>query len=173
MNHGTAATKSSATRFAPFGRVNRHREIVRQFTPNWFAMTMGTGIVFLILLALPFQLPGQHELATALWVFDCALFAAFSALFVARLIRFPETVRPMLDHPVQSMFLGCIPMGMIPIVNGLSVFGVELFGPGALSAAHALWWVDAALAVSIACMVPYRMFTSQKHSAEPINAVWL
>jgi C4-dicarboxylate transporter/malic acid transport protein len=173
MNHGTAATKSSASRFAPFGRVSRHREIVRQFTPNWFAMTMGTGIVFLILLALPFQLRGQHELATALWVFDCALFAAFSALFVARLIRFPETVRPMLDHPVQSMFLGCIPMGMIPIVNGLSVFGVELFGPGALSAAHALWWVDAALAVSIACMVPYRMFTSQQHSAEQITAVWL
>jgi len=43
------------SRFVPFMHVSRHREIVRQFTPNWFAMTMGTGIVFLILLALPFQ----------------------------------------------------------------------------------------------------------------------
>jgi C4-dicarboxylate transporter/malic acid transport protein len=149
------------------------REIVRQFTPNWFAMTMGTGIVFLVLLAVPFQIPGRHALATALWIFDIVLFCSFAALFLARLVRFPETVRPMLDHPVQSMFLGTIPMGLIPIVNGMGMFGDQFFGQAALPIAHGLWWLDAALAMSIACLVPYRMFTSQKHSVEQITAVWL
>jgi C4-dicarboxylate transporter/malic acid transport protein len=79
----------------------------------------------------------------------------------------------LLDHPVQSMFLGAIPMGLIPIVNGISVLGVELFGQGALSVAEVLWWADAALAVFVACLVPYHMFTSQQHSVEQITAVWL
>lgn len=165
--------KPASERFLPFSRVSSHREIVRQFTPNWFALTMGTGIVFLVLLGLPFQMPGQHQLAMALWMIDGLFFLLFTILFAARLIRFPETVRPMLDHPVQSMFLGAIPMGLIPVVNGLSVFGVELFGPFALSLAHGLWWFDAGLAVLIACLVPYRMFTTQQHSAEQMTAVWL
>ena len=41
--------KPASTRFLPFSRVSSYREIVRQFTPNWFALTMGTGIVFLVL----------------------------------------------------------------------------------------------------------------------------
>jgi C4-dicarboxylate transporter/malic acid transport protein len=165
--------RSTNSRFAPLRHVSHYPEIVRQFTPNWFALTMGTGIVFLVLLALPYQLPGQHHVAETLWIVDSLFFALFSTLFTARLVRFPETVKPMLDHPIQSMFLGAIPMGLVPIVNGLSVFGVELFGPGALSAAHVLWWFDTGLAVSIACLVPYRMFTTQQHSTEQMTAVWL
>lgn len=164
---------SMLSHLQPFRHVSSYAEIVRQFTPNWFAMTMGTGIVFLILLTLPFQLPGQHQIAMGLWILDSVVYSIFTALFLGRLTRFPQTVRPMLDHPVQSMFLGAIPMGLIPIDNGLSVFGVELFGQGALTVAHALWWGDAALSVFIACLVPYRMFTSQKHSVEQITAVWL
>jgi hypothetical protein len=38
----------------------QHGQMIRQFTPNWFAMTMGTGIVFLILLAAPVEIPGRH-----------------------------------------------------------------------------------------------------------------
>lgn len=150
-----------------------HGQMIRQFTPNWFAMTMGTGIVFLILLAVPIEIPARQQIAITLWTVDSMLFGSFVALFAARLICYPRTIRPLLDHPVQSMFLGTIPMGLIPIVNGLAIFGPDLFGRAALDAAHMLWWVDAALAVFFACLVPYRMFTSQQHSAEQITAVWL
>jgi len=36
-----------------------------------------------------------------------------------------------------------------------------------------LWWLDAGIAVFVACLVPYRMFTSQRHSVEQMTAVWL
>lgn len=38
----------------PLSRLDHPREMIRQFTPNWFAATMGTGI---LALALP-QIPG-------------------------------------------------------------------------------------------------------------------
>lgn len=149
------------------------REIVRQFTPNWFAMTMGTGIVYLVLQLLPFQFAGQHRLAEGLWIVDSLLFAMFALLFVARLVCHPETIKPMLHHPVQSMFLGTIPMGLIPIVNGMSLFGPAWFGTHALAIALTMWYLDAALAMLVACLIPIYMFTSQQHSAEQITAIWL
>jgi len=134
---------------------------------------MGTGIVFLTMMALPFASSIVHRLARQLWIADSALFAVLMALFCARLAIFRETIRPMLDHPVQSMFLGTIPMGLIPIVNGWVAFGAPTFGPKALVLAEALWWIDVVLAVGIAVLVPYRMFTSQTHSMEQMTAVWL
>ncbi|KVM71789.1 C4-dicarboxylate ABC transporter [Burkholderia ubonensis] len=157
----------------PLRQVERYREVVRQFTPNWFAMTMGTGIVFLTLIALPFQLPGQHEVAHILWILDSVMYMLCVVLFLGRMLCYPETIRPLLDHPVQSMFLGCIPMGLIPIVNGLSLFGPTWFGPKAFAIAHVLWWMDAALGIVITCLVPYRMFTTQQHRTDQMTAVWL
>lgn len=53
MSNLTHASKRTPPRHDGFHLGSSHGQMIRQFTPNWFAMTMGTGIVFLILLALP------------------------------------------------------------------------------------------------------------------------
>lgn len=146
---------------------------VRQFTPNWFAVTMGNGIVALVLAALPFHFPGQQGLAAALWCVDVVLYAVCVAMLLMRAIRFPDTIRPMLHHPLQSMFLGAIPMGLVPLINGLVLFAAPTIGPAAISIAQVLWYVDALLAVVIAIAVPYLMFTEQSHAFERVSAVLL
>lgn len=64
----------------PLAHLDHPREMIRQFTPNWFAATMGTGI---LALALP-QIPGMGHILTpvgeALWFFNIALFALFTVL---------------------------------------------------------------------------------------------
>ena len=37
----------------PFSQLTSPMEIIRQFTPNWFAATMGTGILAIALAQLP------------------------------------------------------------------------------------------------------------------------
>ena len=64
----------------PFSRLPEPWAFVRHFTPNWFAMTMGTGVLALVIAHLPWALPGQMILAEVLWLFGVALFALF-ALF--------------------------------------------------------------------------------------------
>lgn len=88
-------------------------EIIRQFTPNWFAVTMGTGIVAIVLAQFP-QLPLLFGIGQALWLLNIALFALFSVLYGARWVLHFEGARRILDHPGMSMFLGCIPMGSAP-----------------------------------------------------------
>lgn len=158
----------------PLSGVTSPAELARQFTPNWFATTMGTGILYIIMLMSPVQLPHQRQVAEILWISDTGFYLLFVGLLLARLSFFPETIGPLLRHPVQSMFLGAIPMGLIPIINANLTFGPDLFGPDrAVLLSHVLWWFDAALAVGVAWLVPFFMFTHQIYAAEQITPVWL
>ncbi|MBS0408363.1 MAG: TDT family transporter [Proteobacteria bacterium] len=157
----------------PFSRLASPREVVRQFTPNWFAATMGTGILAIALAALPGAPPAVRALAQGLWVLNIGLFALFSILYAARWVLFFDGARRVLGHSVVSMYFGCIPMGLATIVNGMLIFGVPLWGQGAVEAAHALWIADAVMAAVCGVAVPYLMFTRQSHGLEQMTAVWL
>ena len=148
-------------------------EVVRNFTPNWFAATMGTGALALVLNQFPLPLPGLHAAATGLWLLNIGLFTLFSLLYAARWIFFFEEAKRIFHHPVMSMFFGTIPMGMATIVNGFIVFGPALLGERAITIAHALWWLDAAMSVACGIAIPYLMFTRQEHSIGKLTAVWL
>ncbi|AYF89006.1 TDT family transporter [Pseudomonas sp. JS3066] len=157
----------------PFTRLAEPFAFVRQFTPSWFAMTMGTGALALVVAALPWGGAIEAQLAEGLWLFNAVLFGGFALLFLARVLLFRDTVRPMLLHPVQSMFLGAIPMGLATLINGLVLFGAPHWGSQVIALAHGLWWLDVVLALGAALLVPYLMFTRQDHALEKLTAVWL
>lgn len=80
----------------------------------------------------------------------------------------------MLKHPIQSMFLGAIPMALVPILEGFALYGNSLFGEVALDISLYLWWFDAFLAIAVGWLLPYLMFTiQQEHKLETMTAVWL
>jgi C4-dicarboxylate transporter/malic acid transport protein len=170
MEHASAKTAIPAVeRRAPSSLL----EIVRQFTPNWFTVTMGTGILALALNQIPLAVPGIRVVAEGLWVLNIFLFLLISALYAARWILFFNQARRIFGHSVMSMFLGAIPMGLATIINGLLAFGVRRWGDAAVSVAHSLWWLDMALAVACGVLIPFLMFTRQDHSMEKMTAVWL
>lgn len=122
----------------PFSALSSPREVIRQFTPNWFAATMGTGILALALAQLPFAIPGVHRVAEALWLFNIGLFVLFSVLYAGRWILFFDEAKQIFDHSIVSMFFGTIPMGLATIINGFIVFGLPRWGVGVIPLAEAL-----------------------------------
>lgn len=157
----------------PLSRLDSPREVVRQFTPNWFAATMGTGILAIALAQFGDAVPTLRSLGEALWLGNIALFALFAALYAARWLFFFDGAKRILGHSVVSMFFGCIPMGLATIVNGFLLFGIPRFGSIAVSIAETLWWFDVALAAACGITIPYLMFTRQSHSVDQMTAVWL
>ncbi|OAN63546.1 TDT family transporter [Sphingomonas sp. TDK1] len=157
----------------PLSRLDHPREMIRQFTPNWFAATMGTGI---LALALP-QIPGWgvmlRPVGEVLWLFNIGLFALFAGLYGARWILFGQEARRIFGHNTVSMFIGTIPMGLATIINGCLAFGIGRFGQGIVGVAELLWWVDVAMALSCGVVIPYLMFTRHEHSLDQMTAVWL
>jgi C4-dicarboxylate transporter/malic acid transport protein len=165
--------RATAFGLKPLAGLTSPKEVVRQFTPNWFAATMGTGILALALAQFPAPVPGLHAVAEGLWLFNIGLFCLFSVLYAARWVFFFDGARRIFGHSVASMFFGCIPMGLATIINGLIAFGAPRWGQGAVDLAQALWWIDAAMALACGVAIPFMMFTRQSHSIERMTAVWL
>ena len=166
-------TCSTTISYKPFCHLTRPREVIRQFTPNWFAATMGTGVLALALAQLPADLPGLRTLAEGLWVFTIGLFVLFSVLYAARWVMFFHEARRIFGHSTVSMFFGTIPMGLATILNGLLLFGLPRWGSDVIPLAEALWWLDVAMALACGVLIPFMMFTRQEHSIDQMTAVWL
>ena len=157
----------------PLSQLQHPREAIRHFTPNWFAATMGTGVLALALAQLPLRIPGLHLLAEGLWLFTIGLFVVFSAAYAARWIMFFDEARRIFGHSTVSMFFGTIPMGLATIINGFLLFGVPRWGEGVVQLAELLWWLDVALSLACGVLIPYMMFTRQEHRIDQMTAVWL
>ncbi len=157
----------------PFSHLQHPREVIRQFTPNWFAATMGTGVLALALAQLPVATPALHAFAEALWLFNIALFLLFTAVYTARWVLFFDEARRIFGHSTVSMFFGTIPMGLATIINGFLVFGLPRWGDGVIHVAEVLWWLDVAMSLACGVLIPYMMFTRQEHSIDQMTAVWL
>lgn len=157
----------------PFSHLQHPREVIRQFTPNWFAATMGTGVLALALAQLPAGSAGLQAIAEALWLFNIFLFAVFTVLYAARWVLFFDEARRIFGHSTVSMFFGTIPMGLATIINGFLVFGLPRWGEGVIHVAEALWWLDVAMSLACGVLIPYMMFTRQEHSIDQMTAVWL
>ncbi|HEF4762408.1 TPA: TDT family transporter [Pseudomonas putida] len=157
----------------PFTHLQHPREVIRQFTPNWFAATMGTGVLALALAQLPIANPILHAIAEGLWQFNIVLFLLFTALYAARWVMFFDEARRIFGHSTVSMFFGTIPMGLATIINGFLVFGLPRWGDGVIALAETLWWLDVAMSLACGVLIPYMMFTRQEHSIDQMTAVWL
>ena len=163
--------QTRAASLRPFHQLARPLEVIRQFTPNWFAATMGTGVLALALRQL--EIPALHGAAEGLWWLTIGLFILFCVLYGARWLLFFDEARRIFAHSTVSMFFGTIPMGLATILNGALVFGLERWGDGVVPWVEAIWWVDVALALLCGVAIPYLMFTRQEHSIDQMTAVWL
>ncbi|WP_150618471.1 TDT family transporter [Pseudomonas fluorescens] len=166
-------TNSNKPGLKPLSQLQHPREVIRQFTPNWFAATMGTGVLALSLANLPVAIPGLHAVAEGLWLFNILLFSLFTVAYAARWILFFDEARRIFGHSTVSMFFGTIPMGLATIINGFLLFGLPRWGEGVIQLAEVLWWLDVAMSLACGVLIPYMMFTRQEHSIDQMTAVWL
>ncbi len=147
--------------------------VTKKFTPNWFTVTMGTGIVALNLHASGLGGEVINVFAKNLWLFNIGLFFVFSILMLGRFVFFSDSLSILLEHPIQSMFFGAIPMGLATIINGFLAFGIGFLGDQAISIAFHLWLVDVVMSLLCAIIFPYLMITRQQHCITSMTSVWL
>ncbi|KAJ5782083.1 malate permease [Penicillium paradoxum] len=150
------------------------RRVVRNFTPSWFAVTMGTGIVSILLHNLPYNGVWLYWISVVIFVFNVLLFATGSILTTLRYSLYPEIFLAMIQHPVQSMFIGTIPMGLATIINMICLVCVPAWGSWVSYFAWGLWIFDAIISVMTALSLPFILMAngSETHLSS-MTAVWL
>jgi len=122
---------------------------------------MGTGIVSILLHTLSDNYPKYQKLleiiSIVFFVLNIVLFTVIFGITVLRYILYPATWRLMLDHPVQSLFLGTLPMGFSTIVNMFALVCVPRWGGSAPQITWAMWWIDAIVSLACCFGLPYQM----------------
>ena len=157
----------------PFTQLGQRHNIIRQFTPNWFTVSMGTGVVALIVSEFPMFKALTWQLGTGLWYFNILLFVLFSVLYGLRWAFYPHEAKQIFQHPSMSLFLGTIPMALATILNGFLKYGQPIYGDTAVQIAQTLWYADVVLALLVAWAVPFAMYRHQEHALQQMTAVWL
>ena len=157
----------------PFTQLGQRQNIIRQFTPNWFTVSMGTGVVALIVSEFPMLKALTWQLGTGLWYFNILLFVLFSVLYGLRWAFYPHEAKQIFQHPSMSLFLGTIPMALATILNGFLKYGQPIYGDTAVQIAQTLWYADVVLALLVAWAVPFAMYRHQEHALQQMTAVWL
>ncbi|KAG9237117.1 C4-dicarboxylate transporter/malic acid transport protein-like protein [Amylocarpus encephaloides] len=149
------------------------RKIVRNFTPSWFSVNMGTGIVSILLHNLPYNGDWLYWISVIVFALNVALFVTFFTISFLRYTLYPQIWGAMMRHPAQSLFLGTFPMGLATIINMIVFVCVPAWGYRAVQLAWTLWWFD--MAVSIACClyVPFAVMTLHDTALNKMTAAWL
>lgn len=156
-----------------FTQLGQRQNLIRQFTPNWFTVSMGTGVVALIVSEFPMLKAFTWQLGTGLWYFNILLFVLFSVLYGLRWAFYPHEAKQIFQHPSMSLFLGTIPMALATILNGFLKYGQPIYGDTAVQIAQTLWYADIVLALLVAWAVPFAMYRHQEHALQQMTAVWL
>ncbi|GFP53438.1 sulfite efflux pump SSU1 [Trichoderma asperellum] len=130
------------------------RRIVRNFTPSWFAVNMGTGIVSILLHNLPWNGYWLHIISYIFFALNILLFTIFFIISLLRYTIYPEIWSAMISHPAQSLFLGCFPMGFATIIN-MMIFSCAQWGPWLVYLAWAFWWIDVLVSFATAISMPF------------------
>ncbi|EAT85980.1 hypothetical protein HBI56_024280 [Parastagonospora nodorum] len=150
------------------------RRIVRNFSPSWFSVTMGTGIVSLLLAAIPFKADWLYWLAVAFLGLNTVLFACAFCVSVFRYTVYPEIWTVMIADSVNSLFLGTIPMGFATLISAWCTLCIPYWGPWAVTCAWVCWMIDSVVAVAVTISLTVLLISaSHRQALDRITAAQL
>ncbi|KAH6666416.1 putative C4-dicarboxylate transporter/malic acid transport protein [Halenospora varia] len=152
---------------------SRYRRIVRNFTPSWFAITMGTGIIAVLLSKLPYNGTWLYMLSIIIFVLDIILFTLFCLISALRYIQYPEIWQAMLNHPTESLFLGTCPMSLGILIQMILNVCVQAWGPWTVTLAWTLWWIEVVASVAVCFYLPFTMMSVHKTDISSVTTLWL
>ncbi|MGH3350474.1 MAG: TDT family transporter [Nocardioides sp.] len=144
------------------------------YGPNWYAATMGTGIVAVVLPGLPFDIPGAMPLALAFWLAAGLLLVATATVMLLSIWQERSLLRRQYDDPVMSHFYGAPAMALMTVGAGTVGVGHEVLGAtAAIGLGAVLWTVGTLLGLWTAIAVPYRAITCHEVADDSATGGWL
>ncbi|KAL5523957.1 hypothetical protein ACEPAG_8130 [Sanghuangporus baumii] len=153
-------------------------ERIRHFTPAWHAVNMGTGAISALFHVFPYgsEHRGMQIAALFFLILNLAFFVILTICAFARYTIYRGIWSSMIHHPVQSLYLGCFPMGFATLIIAAVGIVYEYFefgGEGFLYAMWSLWWLDVAVSLVTCFGQLHIMFTRQTHETSAMTMVWL
>lgn len=143
--------------------------------PNWFTVTMGTGVVANAAALLPADVPGLRLLALGAWVAATLLLVRLVVAAAEQWRRDRRAGRAREPHGLAMVpFWGAPPMAVLTVGSGALLAGRDLLGEGlALGLALTLWTAGTAGGLVALVTVPLWLARHPESRLEAVFATWL
>jgi C4-dicarboxylate transporter/malic acid transport protein len=152
----------------------RWEQAASSLPPNWYASIMGTGIVAVAAVSLPWQPRGLHIGALVVWMLAAVLLVALTAATGVYWARYPRAARGHLLDPVMAHFFGAPPMALLTVGAGTLLLGRDVIGlRGAVDIDWILWFAGTATGLAAAAAVPFFTFTRHVVRSDSAFGGWL
>ena len=141
-------------------------EIIKNFTPSWFASVIGTGILAITTLLYSSYIHWLRDVAFLLFYLNVALFFLLLAPWILRWAKYREDAWADLEHPVLSNFYATIAIGMVVLAADFIVIGRQI------QVGEIFWTLGTFATVVFAVLTPYLMFRGGHVKLDHINPAW-
>jgi tellurite resistance protein TehA-like permease len=126
---------------------------------------MGTGIVSLLLISIPFKAEWLYWLSVMFFGLNAILFTCAFSISVFRYVVYPEIWTVMIADSVNSLFLGTIPMGFATLVSAWCSLCIPYWGPWAVTFAWVCWMIDSVVAVAVTISLTVLLISASNRQA--------
>ncbi len=146
--------------------INCKCEIIKNFSPAWFASVMGTGILAITSLFYSQYFGILYLLAKILFILNIAMFAILLIPWLLRWIIFTDKALSDLNHPIVSNFYPTMSVGMLVLASDFLLIGKEKL------TAEIFWLCGTLLTVIFSFLIPYITFKENHVKIDHINPAW-
>lgn len=146
--------------------INCKCDVIKNFTPSWFASVMGTGILAMTSLFYSQYLPFLKNISFLLFYFNTVLFFILLIPWILRWIIFKKEALKDLEHPVISNFYATIAIGMLVLSANFLVIDKNLL------IGEIFWFSGAFLTIFFGILTPYIMIRGEHVNLDHINPSW-
>ncbi|KAG9698321.1 malic acid transporter, partial [Aureobasidium melanogenum] len=149
------------------------RDRIAHFTWPWFACTMSTGAVAVVIGNTPNRFPGLDTIGKIFFILDLVLFIAFNLLIATRFILVPDKFRASLHHPVESLFIGSYWVTVALLLTCIQIYGAPSVGPWLIKALEILFWMYCATVFIVGVLQYYVLFQLERLKVNNAMPAWI
>ncbi|CAG8981532.1 hypothetical protein HYALB_00013924 [Hymenoscyphus albidus] len=148
------------------------RDRIHHFTWAWFAATMSTGGIGLLLAKTPHRFPGINTVGEVIFVFDLALFICLCISIAIRFTLFRKTLKSSLAHPTESLFFATFWISITNIISNIQCYGVPKTGNWLIVTLRVVFWIYVALTFIVAVCQYFFLFTGKPLTPQSAMPAW-
>lgn len=148
--------------------------LVRHFSPAWFAAIMGTGGLANVLYLWSSAWPTCRFLGIVLAWLNALLFILFLIPWLGRWVAHYDQLKQDMKHPIMGNFLVTMPVGTMILASNAALMGSSFLGqPFVYGFAWIAWLIGVVGALVLGIYTSYNSLTAEQTPPQVLNFAWL
>lgn len=169
----TRSKESSNSPTSIIGQPVHAKERLAHFTWAWFACTMSTGAVAVVLAQQPNTFTGLITIGKIFYILDLVLFVSFTALIITRFFLRPASFTKSLHHPGEALFFGTFWVSLALVLTGAELYGGDSTGPWLRKALEVCYWLYSGLVLLVAVFQYHTLFVKERLKVSDAMPAWI